>query len=139
MDFLYKNIFKPNLCIKKTTSVYYDWTYIKWQFIFQYICCYHMPHFRLLMLLKINILLDWYFHPLSSSRYHTDIQHSLLNSISSVSLWYVVSHKAFLNLGYLFLCSHLGSNQGPPDYAINIFYLISNIFTWTMPSPYYIT
>lgn len=35
---------------------------------------------------KINNLHDWHFHSLSSTRYHTDLQHSLLISTSSVSL-----------------------------------------------------
>ena len=37
------------------------------------------------ILQKINNLHDWHFHSLSSTSYHTDLQHSLLNSISSVS------------------------------------------------------
>ena len=36
--------------VNKTTSVYCDRAYTKWQFMFHCICCSHMPHFRPLML-----------------------------------------------------------------------------------------
>ena len=87
-------------------------------------------HLTFYITLIINVLHDWHFHSLSSTRYHTDLQHSLLSSISSVSLGIccltqsLLEPRTFIILKTIPICYYLENRTLSSSPFLSVFVLL---------------